>query len=1188
MRLKSFHTIGFKSFADKTELKFDKGITAVVGPNGSGKSNLSDAIRWALGEQSAKYLRGSKMEDIIFNGTGKRRALGMAEVDITFDNSDHSLPMDFEEIRLTRRLYRNGDSDYQINNKNCRLKDITDLLADTGLGKGSMSIIGQNKIDEILNSRPEDRRALFEEAAGIAKYRLRKKDAVRKLNETADNLTRINDIAVEIDAQMGPLAIAAEKTRKYNELSEQQRMIRLSLLARKLSGMREQGELLENKKAQAQADYAEQTAKLSSQQAYATKLQLDLDELGEKYNLLQDEIKNLETTLSDLRGKRNVLDERTVQSKNAQERLAKHQEKLQEQVAELEERMAGLAADFDAADNEREKAALIQAKLQDERDAKAAELAQAEKDSDTAQASFFSDMQELITLRNEVRSLEQEQEQRRRQREALRKRIDETEEQANAAGSSYNSVLAEQDRLRRTEEQVQGVLDDLREKMDVTRKQYADIAGKQHEVQRKLTAAETREQSLQRMQDNYEGFGYGLKTVMKAQAPWRKNIIGAVAELINVDAEYVAAMETALGEGAQNLVTRDAQTAKAAIAYLKQQKSGRATFLPLDTVQRRQPTAEERGVLKLAGVRGFAYELVQYDEAYSAAVQFLLGRIIIADHMDAALAAAKYTRYRMRVVTMDGDVVNAGGSMSGGARRQKEGYLSRTLDIEQAQAEVEKLHKEMLGLQEELEEVEAVGKAQKTKHDEQQAIWQQTHLKGQETDIKLKRLQDEKVRLDESLALLLDDRKQVNEAWLADRTKLQGLQKELSEKESQDTAAKEELERLKKLLANLGSAVTALDNQLADARIAVETSTVKAQAMSERMQNLDQDTLRVRTEIASNVQEDERLAKVIEDAALQQTQLHQQEQDGLGKLAELSGGKESYLNERHELQSKQDAAQEQLRTIQKDVLTYEGKLRQTELDLARYSSDYEHMVAELAEDYQLDESSLALMDFSEQDHLDLKQLQKQESKLSLAITALGPINAMAITEYEAIQERSNFIHKQYDDLIVAKNNLEEVIAQLNSGMTKRFKEAFVKINEYFADCYSKLFGGGTAMLRLSDTGDLLDAGIEIDAQPPGKKLQSLFLLSGGERALTVIALLFALLTYKPAPFCILDEIDAPLDDANIQRFANFLREYSARTQFIMITHRKGTMESADVMYGVTMQESGVSKLLSVKISQDFD
>ncbi len=354
------------------------------------------------------------------------------------------------------------------------------------------------------------------------------------------------------------------------------------------------------------------------------------------------------------------------------------------------------------------------------------------------------------------------------------------------------------------------------------------------------------------------------------------------------------------------------------------------------------------------------------------------------------------------------------------------------------------------------------------------------------------------------------------------------------------------------------------------------------------MQNLDQDTLRVRTEIASNVQEDERLAKVIEDAAMQQTQLHQQEQDGLGKLAELSGGKESYLNERHELQSKQDAAQEQLRTIQKDVLTYEGKLRQTELDLARYSSDYEHMVAELAEDYQLDESSLALMDFSEQDHLDLKQLQKQESKLSLAITALGPINATAITEYEAIQERSNFIHKQYDDLIVAKNNLEEVIAQLNSGMTKRFKEAFVKINEYFADCYSKLFGGGTAMLRLSDTGDLLDAGIEIDAQPPGKKLQSLFLLSGGERALTVIALLFALLTYKPAPFCILDEIDAPLDDANIQRFANFLREYSARTQFIMITHRKGTMESADVMYGVTMQESGVSKLLSVKISQDFD
>ncbi len=1184
MRLKSFHTIGFKSFADKTELKFDKGITAVVGPNGSGKSNLSDAIRWALGEQSAKYLRGSKMEDIIFNGTGRRRALGMAEVDVTFDNSDHSLPMDFDEIRLTRRLYRNGDSDYQINNKNCRLKDITDLLADTGLGKGSMSIIGQNKIDEILNSRPEDRRALFEEAAGIAKYRMRKKDAVRKLTETADNLTRINDIAVEIDAQVGPLAVAAEKTRKFNELSEQLRLTRLAVLSRKLSGMREQGEVLEQKKAKAQADYAEQTVKLNNQQAEATRLQLQLDELGEKYNLLQDEIKNLETTLSDIRGKHNVLEERAVQSKNSQQRLAKRQEALQAKVTEMEERMAGLAADFDAADSEREKATLIQAKLQAERDAKAAELAQAEQDSSAAQSSFFSDMQALINLRNEVRQIEQEQEQRRRQREALRKRIDETEEAANAAGTEYNKLLADQDRLRRTEEQVQGVLDELREKIEGTRKQYNDIAGQQHEVQRRLTAAETREQSLQRMQDNYEGFGYGIKAVMKAQTPWRQNIIGAVAELIDVKSEYVAAIETALGEGAQNLVTRDAQTVKAAIAFLKQQKSGRATFLPLDTVQRRQPTAEERGVLKLAGVRGFAYELVQFDEAYSAAVQFLLGRIIVADHMDAALAAAKYTRYRLRVVTMDGDVVNAGGSMSGGARRQKEGYLSRNADIEAAQAEVLQLQKQMLALQEQLEEVEEAGKQQKAKLDEQQNIWQQTHLKVQESDIKIKRAGEEKARLDESLVLLLDDRKQVSDVWLAERTKLQSLQKELTEKESQDTEAKNELDRLKKLLANLGTAVTALDNQLADARIAVETSTVKAQAMNERMQNLDQDTVQVREEIAANIEEDERLSKAIEAAISGQQKLHEEEQEGLAKLAQLSGGKESYMKERHELQNQQDAAQEKTRSLQKEVSVYEGRLRQTELELARYSSDYEHMVTELAEDYQLDEATLALVDLSAQEHLDLKQLQKQESKYSVAITALGPINATAITEYEAILERSNFIHKQYDDLSIAKENLEEVIAELNSGMTKRFKAAFVKINEYFAECYSKLFGGGTAMLRLTDEGDLLDAGIEIDAQPPGKKLQSLFLLSGGERALTVIALLFALLTYKPAPFCILDEIDAPLDDANIQRFANFLREYSARTQFIMITHRKGTMESADVMYGVTMQESGVSKLLSVKIS----
>lgn len=1184
MRLKSFATYGFKSFADKTELTFDKGITAVVGPNGSGKSNISDAIRWALGEQSAKYLRGSKMEDVIFSGSGKRRALGVAEVSLEFDNSDRTLPLDFEQVSLTRRLFRSGDSEYAINKKPCRLKDIIDLMADTGLGKGSMSIIGQNKIDEVLNSRPEERRGLFEEAAGIAKYRLRKKDAVKKLDDTALNMTRINDIRSEVDAQVEPLAQAAAKTKQYNALSEELRLCRLSVLLRKLDNMAGvQAEL--NAKKQAAADeFSRQAALLSGREAEAAALQRQLDKLAEDYSKLQEEIKNQETALEKLRGQQGVLDERAGQSQRAADRLEQSNAKLAQQAEELESKMQSLAAEFDAVDKERAKAALQTERLQKERDEQARLLTEVQNQNASAQSEFFAAMQALLKMRNELRALEQEQEQRMRRREVLKKSIEEAETAAAKSQEQYNRLLEAQARCRHDAELLRTEANALQTAAAAAQKNITQITASQQQCQRQLTMAETKEQGLRRMQQAYEGFGYGVKAALKAQASWRQQLLGVAAELITVEDKYITAIETALGEGAQNIVAQSAEAAKAAIAYLKQTGGGRATFLPLDTVQRRSPNKEEEALAKQPGICGFAMDLLQYRAEAENALRFLLGRVLIAENLDAALAAARASRFRLRVVTLQGDVVNAGGSMTGGSRKQKEGYLSREAEIKQAQENAAKLRQEMLSWQEQLEAQEEIAKTQGRKLQGVNEQLQQQMLKASEIKLRLEQVEQSKRRESENLALLLDDRSQVTNAYLQNRDKLKDMRAAVARRESQDTEAKAQLEALQKQMAQLGSAVTALENNLQDARVLLETSTAKSSLMSERMQGLDQDTLRVRRDMAANSEEAERLQQTIAECGAEKQRLQQQSENVLAELHRIMGGKDDFAQQRGELLLRQSQLEKEIAQARRQTGDSEAALRQMELALARQESDYQHVLEQLEQDYQLDEAQARQTDLQQMQELDLKALQKQESKLALAISALGPINAAAIEEYEAVKERSEFLRRQYDDLCTAKDNLEAVISEINSGMTKRFKEAFAKINEYFAKCYVKLFGGGTALLTLTQPDDLLNSGIDIEVQPPGKKLQSLYLMSGGERALTVIALLFALLSYQPSPFCILDEIDAPLDDANIQRFANFLRDYSGQTQFIVITHRKGTMEAADIMYGVTMEESGVSKLLSVKIN----
>lgn len=1186
LRLKSFSTYGFKSFADKTELTFDKGITAVVGPNGSGKSNISDAIRWVLGEQSAKYLRGSKMEDVIFNGSARRKALGVAEVNVVFDNSDHQLPLNFDEISLTRRIYRSGDSDYQINKKNCRLKDVIDLMADTGLGKGSMAIIGQNKIDEILNSRPEERRAIFEEAAGIAKFRLRKKEAVRKLDDTASNLTRINDIKTEVESQVEPLAKEAEKTSRFNELDKELKLIHLKVLLEKLAGMEAQVAKHNAKKVELQNSYWSKTTELGVKDVRLSELQLELDKLSEDFNRLQEEIRSKETSLEKLRGDKAVLEERASQSKAQAQRLAGRNEKLEQQAAELEEQMQALASEFDVLDEARVRAQLLVSTLNKQKNEQEAARDNINDQKNTMTSGIFAAVAELAHQRNELRALEAEQERRARRRAALKEELDAKEQQVEALAASYVQLLHQEGQIKQELELALAQQNKLLTKANELNKAVNDLSHQRQEAYQRLTVAQTRRDTLQKLQSSYEGFGYGIKAALNAKLSWRQGIIGPVAELIKVPDELITAIETALGEGAQNLVTVDSYTAKEAIAYLRNNKLGRATFLPLDIVQRRTPNYDEQQLAGLAGIKGFAYDLISCPEQVKAAIANLLGRVLIADNMDAALAAAKACKYRLRVVTVAGDVVNAGGSMTGGSRKQREGYLSRAKEITEAEKIVKQLHQGVLELQEQLEE----------KQDELAAISKeqnllrnrvgQAQLRKQELVLKLEQAKRDEAREREALGFLEEERNQITNEYMENRAAVSQLRAKVVALESQDSEAKAQLADLERQLTRIHSELTAITNQLQDANIQLETSKAKSDFASENMKRLDQDTLVVRTEINANIAEIAELEQVVVRCAAEQEQLEKQNKELLGQLNLIVGGKERYNQERARIVAEQQDEENAARVLRREADGLEQKLRNVELDLARQQSDYDHAREQLREDYNLDEESAKQEDFTAIEDLSPLALARRENKLTLAISELGPINPAAIVQYEAIKERAEFLKKQYDDLTSAKDALEAVIGEINSGMAKRFKEAFSKINDYFAKTYVKLFGGGTAVLVLNDPANILDSGIDIQVQPPGKKLQSLYLMSGGERALTVIALLFALLNYQPAPFCILDEIDAPLDDANIVRFANFLREYAVSTQFIMITHRKGTMESADIMYGVTMEESGVSKLLSVSINKE--
>ncbi|MNW38337.1 Chromosome partition protein Smc [compost metagenome] len=1184
MFLKRIELAGFKSFADKTEMEFVRGITAVVGPNGSGKSNISDGIRWVLGEQSAKSLRGGKMEDIIFAGSDARKAVNYGEVSLTLDNNDHALPLDFSEVTVTRRVHRSGDSEYMINKQSCRLKDITELFMDTGIGKEAYSIIGQGRIEEILSTRSEDRRGIFEEASGIVKYKSRKRDARRKLDDTEQNLLRIHDLVSELEDQIGPLKDQSEKALKYKELREQLKTKEISLYVHQIEQIHETWSEANDKLTKLQDQQLSLSTVVSAHDAKLENDRLALRQVEDRIEVLQGQLLEYSENFEKSEGFGEVLKER---AKN----LTQNRDQLEQSLQVSEERYAQRAAEMNEV---AEKFASVEQQLQQLRTELSAEEAKlvgvtggiSQAQEEGLKGQLLDVMNQMAQTRNEIRYSDQ-------QKEGVERRMSRSEEE----GVKWRDEL---DRLKVKKDELEGLLKRLSQEIADLRGKYINESEKYQSLQKLVEESQSgirkweqkreglvsRRDTMKEMEDDFDGFVLGVKEVLKAS---RKSVLngvhGAVAELIRVPEKLEIAVETALGAAMQHIVMENEAVSRQAISFLKQRQLGRATFLPLDVIRPRQISPADKRLMEEAdGFVGIGAELVGYEPRYADIVGSLLGNVVFASDLERANKMAARCQYRFRIVTLEGDVVNAGGSMTGGSQHRKNSnLLGRKRQLDQLATDIR-------------ESEEMLDKLRKGLTD----VRDQLNRSEKELD-RLREAGDAKRTEEQSVA---GDLKQVDHEWrhVSEQFQLYGQEKghyvkELEELDNNKKAAEAKLVELEKEELSIQQSIQAAEF----ARKANESAKEELQdlltGLKVREGKLDQECFSLQ----------EQLRRSQEDCAIQKRELEQNRSILQSIVVDLEQNEQQSTNQREELNDyklKKERAGEQLElerasrvvlvkkleegeseTKEQRVAlkAVEEQLRQTEIHANRLDVELDNILRKLGDDYELS-YELAKQRYTVPE--DVPQTQADVKELKRQITILGDVNLGAIEEYNRVSERYEFLTEQKNDLVEAKTTLYQVIKEMDDEMSKRFKSTFDAIRREFVIVFSKLFGGGRADLILNDPDNLLETGIDVVAQPPGKKLQNLQLLSGGERALTAMALLFAILQVKPVPFCVLDEVEAALDEANVVRFAQYLREFSEQTQFIVVTHRKGTMEEADVLYGVTMEEGGVSKLVSVKLEDD--
>ena len=1180
MRLKRLEIYGFKSFADRTVVVFDEGITGIVGPNGSGKSNLSDAVRWVLGEQSAKALRGGKMEDVIFNGTQKRKRMGYCEVSLVFENEDHALSVDYTEVMITRRVYRSGEGEYYINKSACRLKDIVELFRDTGVGKEGYSIIGQGRIDEILSQKSEDRRGVFEEAAGIVKYRTRKEESEKRLSNMRDNLSRVEDIIAELESQLEPLEKASETARRYLNLRDELRVLECSAFVLRSDRAKEriaEAEQLLTGLKEAIASEEKRADALSEQREKANegaqKLENEVTAAHDAVLELTRETEAREGELGVLCAEINRMEKDVLALGQEEDVKRARSAALDEEIAKNERdalanrtRIIGLTRELgqkeEALQNAQEEARQAEEKLE------------AHKSAIIDAMNRLSDVRtseaRLSTMRKE---LERRGEEADAQKEELEQAADRMDEQLVQAAQELEQAKRGEAEKVEAEQKIEQESQETAQKIAVVQQALGDANGQKQ-------AASSRLRVLREMERDYAGYQQAVKQVL-LHARGNSGVRGVVATLMRVPKRLERATEAVLGGALQNVVTTDEYIARDMIAYLRQNKLGRATFLPMTTISGRTLSPLERQVLTMPGCVGVASELIEFDEQYRGIVENLLGRTVIAENLDAGIEIMRRGRHAFRLVTLEGDVMHSGGSMTGGSSASRmTSLLSREREIKEHEKLLAELEEKVADYGRRIERGEAIRQEIKQRRAQAfEAIRQaQIDVSVAQERVRTLTAQREEHRAQQDRCALLRTQIAQNLAQidrqLAGARDTQAGEQKTNEEMNRQTAA------LSDALYEKREALDALREEAQNLRVTLAACERDANALNQDGARMRREQSAVGVQIgeahenreALTLRHQQSMQQLARDAAEQQT--------CAGRLEAAQQNLAARQNARNEEQETIRQLTQEIDSLRETLAMDMDKCHKAELVLGRTQSELEQMQQRIWDDYEL---TYAGAKEYLVEPFDMAGSDKRAGDIRREIRAMGPVNVTAMEDYRACRERYDDLAGQRDDLVKAQDDLLGIIESLQRQMEKQFLENFRLLQQYLSETFVKLFGGGKAELRLMDEKDVLGCGIEIVAQPPGKKLQMLSLLSGGERALTAIAILFAMLRLKPTPFCFLDEIEAALDDGNISTFADYLRDFSKDTQFVVVTHRKGTMERCDGLYGVAMEEKGVSKMLSVEL-----
>ncbi len=1179
MYLKNIEIHGFKSFANKINFKFHNGITGIVGPNGSGKSNVADAVRWVLGEQRIKQLRGASMQDVIFSGTETRKPLSYAYVAITLDNADHQLPIDYNEVTVARRIYRSGESEYLLNGTPCRLKDVNELFYDTGIGKEGYSIIGQGQIDKILSGKPEERRELFDEAAGIVKFKRRKNAAQKKLEDEKMNLVRVSDILSELEKQIGPLEKQSEVAKVYLKKKEELKNLDVNIF------------LLDNIRITDQLKAVEEKHMIAGEDLETTSAQYE--KIKEEYQQMEGQIETLEeaieaarATLTDtgmmrgkLEGEINVLKEQINSAKGNEGHLVSRLQAVQGEIDGKNVDKEAILGDKNVIDTQ-------VAEIQKIRDEAKEQLLQVQKkieelnnniedgkntiiDALNSRATIkskigrYDTMMEQITIRKaELTSRLLRVKSDEAQQEAVLTRLQEEFEQINELIHNLNNTQS-----------------DIEEKLGLMREELAGKDQKLRDTQVQYHQEKSKLEALSNLTERYEGYGGSVKRVMEYKDK-EKGIIGVVADIIKVDPKYETAIETALGGNIQNIVTDDEETAKRMIRFLKDNKAGRATFLPLTSITNPQEFKNPDSLTE-KGVIGMADELVTIDKKYANVAKAMLGRIVVVDNIDNAVKIAKKFDYGIRMVTLEGELLVPGGAISGGAFKNNSNLLGRRREMEELEAKVKKYLLEIDALLVSIEETKAERNRLRMQLEETKTSLQRKFIEQNTARLNVIKATERKTEAEEGSTALVSEEKEIENQIKEIKENKEIILKELAESEILEKTTEEQIKGFQKELEINREEETVRMSKVSEHELEVEKM---LQQQGFHQQNVD----RIDGEINRYVSELEEikqgLEKSREDARIKQESIleiektilasHTTQGDAENKLKEDIARKEELTTKQKNFFTDREAMAERMAVLDKEVYRLNAQKEKLQ----------ESLEAQI--NYMWDEYEITLSDVAslrDETMTDAAGMKKQITVLKEQIKKLGDVNVNAIEDYRNLMERYEFLKTQHDDLVEAEKTLNGIIEELDAAMRKQFNEKFAEISREFDKVFKELFGGGKGTLELMEDEDILEAGIRIIAQPPGKKLQNMMQLSGGEKALTAIALLFAIQNLKPSPFCLLDEIEAALDESNVGRFAKYLHKLTRNTQFIVITHRRGPMEKADRLYGITMQEKGVSALVSVNL-----